>query len=75
MTSAAANQPIAPADAEPLVLSARPHHAVALLTLNRPAARNALSVAMIEALHVAIAQLGADATVSAIVLAAKGPVF
>lgn len=74
MTQAAASQPSI-ADAEPLVLSERPSSGVALLTLNRPAARNALSVAMIEALHVAIAQLGADATVAAIVLAAKGSVF
>jgi len=65
----------AAAEAEPLLLSERPQPGVALLTFNRPAARNALSLAMIETLHAAIAQLGADATVHAVVLAAKGPVF
>ncbi len=73
MTQAAARKPAA--EAEPLLLSERPHPGVAVLTLNRPAARNALSLAMIEALHAAIAQIGADATNSAIVLAANGPVF
>lgn len=74
MTHAAAMRPVA-AEAEPLLLDERPRSGVALLTLNRPAARNALSLAMIETLHAAIAQLGADAAVSVIVLAAKGPVF
>jgi enoyl-CoA hydratase/carnithine racemase len=46
-----------------------------VLTLNRPAARNALSLAMLDALHKAFDALGADTTVAAIVLAANGPVF
>ncbi|WP_229309076.1 enoyl-CoA hydratase [Hyphomicrobium album] len=60
---------------EPLLNLERPRPGVAVLTLNRPAARNALSVAMLDALHKAFAALGADTTVAAIVLAANGPVF
>ncbi len=60
---------------EPLLNLERPRPGVAVLTLNRPAARNALSVAMLEALHKAFATLGADTTVAAIMLAANGPVF
>lgn len=61
--------------AEPLILKELPQPGVAVLTLNRPAARNALSLATIAALHAAIEELGADASVAAIVLTAKGPVF
>jgi enoyl-CoA hydratase/carnithine racemase len=60
---------------EPLLNLDRPRPGVAVLTLNRPAARNALSVAMLEALHKAFTTLGADTSVAAIVLAANGPVF
>jgi enoyl-CoA hydratase/carnithine racemase len=60
---------------EPLLIAEVPRPGVALLTLNRPASRNALSLAMIEALHAAIGRLGADTSVAAVVLAAKGPVF
>ncbi|HET6321050.1 MAG TPA: enoyl-CoA hydratase [Hyphomicrobium sp.] len=63
------------ASAEPLLLEARPHPRIALLTLNRPATRNALSLAMMRALHEAVDALGADDDISAIVLAANGPVF
>jgi len=73
MTQAARIAPLD--DALPLVLEERPAGGVALLTLNRPAARNALSLAMIEALHEAVSRCGADDAVAAIVLAAKGPVF
>lgn len=48
---------------------------IALLTLNRPEARNALSRAVIHALHAEIERLGADPTVAAIVLAASGKVY
>lgn len=57
------------------VLVARPEAGVAVVTLNRPAARNALSLDVIAALHEAIALLGRDASISAIVLAANGPAF
>ena len=48
---------------------------VATLTLNRPQARNALSVAMLEALRDAFAALAEDGNVRAVVLAAQGPAF
>jgi enoyl-CoA hydratase/carnithine racemase len=49
--------------------------AIAVLTLNRPQARNSLSEAMIAALSDALAAIGADASVRAVVLAANGPAF
>lgn len=57
------------------VLLARPEAGIAVLTLNRPAARNALSLALIKTLHEIIGALGGDKSVAAIVLAANGPVF
>ena len=49
--------------------------AVAVLTLNRPAARNSLSEALIGALHRAIDDVARDETIRAVVLGANGPVF
>ena len=51
------------------------NNGVACLTFNRPNARNALSLAMIAALHGEINRLGADKAVKVIVLAGKGPAF
>ncbi|WP_127115861.1 enoyl-CoA hydratase [Shimia sediminis] len=48
---------------------------VATLTLNRPAARNSLSIDMLTALGDAIAECGARTDVKVIILAANGPVF
>ena len=48
---------------------------IAVLTLNRPAARNSLSEAMIAGLHAALAEIADDATVRALVIAARGPAF
>lgn len=48
---------------------------VAILRLNRPKTRNALSRLMIGALQDAIAQLGQDPDVHVIVIASEGPVF
>jgi enoyl-CoA hydratase/carnithine racemase len=59
----------------PLLRVERPVRGVAVLTLNRPASRNALSIAMIEALHEAVLELRSDPEVCALVLAAEGPVF
>jgi enoyl-CoA hydratase/carnithine racemase len=58
-----------------LVVITHPAPGVAVLTLNRPAARNALSLAMIAALHEAVIAQGKDATIRAIILAANGPGF
>ena len=48
---------------------------VATLTLNRPEARNALSEALLDALTAAMADIAAEKSVRAVVLAANGPVF
>ena len=48
---------------------------IAVLTLNRPAARNSLSTAMIASLHAALDEVGSDKAVRAVVLAASGPAF
>jgi enoyl-CoA hydratase/carnithine racemase len=51
------------------------HGAVALLTLNRPAARNSLSLAMMAALQAELDALAAEPGIRCVVLAAAGPVF
>jgi enoyl-CoA hydratase/carnithine racemase len=48
---------------------------IALLTLNRPAARNSLSEAMIGQLHAALNESGKDTNSRAVVIAANGPAF
>ena len=57
------------------VLISRPEAGVAVLTLDQPQRRNALSRAMMAALAQALAEAVADAAVRAIVLAAHGPAF
>lgn len=54
---------------------ARPEPGVVVLTLNRPGARNALSIGLICALQDAIADAARDNGVAAVVIAAAGPVF
>ena len=49
--------------------------AIAILTLNRPEARNSLSEAMLAALTATLGDLAADRGVRAVVLAANGPAF
>jgi enoyl-CoA hydratase/carnithine racemase len=49
--------------------------AVAILTLNRPAARNSLSRAMLAALRERLEEVAKDRDVRAVVLAANGSVF
>lgn len=48
---------------------------VAVLVLNRPAARNSLSEALLAALSAAFSDIAADKSVRAMVLAANGPGF
>ncbi len=48
---------------------------VAVLTLNRPAARNSLSEGLMAELHAALEQIRDDASVRAVVIAASGPAF
>lgn len=53
----------------------RPADGVAVITLNRPEARNALSVALREESTAAVRTLGEDETVGVIVLTGSGPAF
>lgn len=48
---------------------------IALLTLNRPAARNSLSEGLIGEVHAALNDISGDAGIRAVVLAANGPAF
>jgi len=48
---------------------------IALLTLNNPAARNALSEELIAALSMAFDAIGRDPSVRAVIIAANGPAF
>jgi enoyl-CoA hydratase/carnithine racemase len=48
---------------------------IALLTLNRPQARNSLSEGLIGELHAALDKIRDDKNVRAVVIAANGPVF
>ncbi len=61
------------ADGELLSESLEP--GIVVLTLNRPKARNALSLSMLTSLRQAFDTIGRDTSVAAIVLAANGPVF
>jgi enoyl-CoA hydratase/carnithine racemase len=57
------------------LLISTPEPGVAVLTLNRPKARNALSMTLIAGLHDALQLIGAKSGVAAIIIAANGPVF
>jgi enoyl-CoA hydratase/carnithine racemase len=48
---------------------------IAVLTLNRPEARNSLSEGLIAELHAALREIHDDAGVRAVVIAANGPAF
>lgn len=61
------------ADEQPVLIEK--DGAVATLTLNRPPARNALSLSMIAALTDAIADVSQDQAISVVILAANGPGF
>ncbi|EPY02146.1 enoyl-CoA hydratase [Magnetospirillum fulvum] len=63
-----------PSEADAILLTER-SGAVATLTLNRPAARNALSMALMRELEAGLARLAEDTTIKAVVLAANGPAF
>ncbi len=62
------------AQSAPLVLQ-RVDTGVATLTLNRPRARNALSLDMMAALKGAIETVNADPSIRVVLLAAEGPAF
>jgi len=59
----------------PDLLSATDAHGVATLTLNRPAARNALSLGLMTALVTELDRIATDPSVTVVILAAAGPAF
>jgi enoyl-CoA hydratase/carnithine racemase len=61
-------------EAEPILLT-HVEAGVATLTLNRPDARNALSIALMTDLERALKALAAEPAVKVVVLAANGPAF
>ena len=61
-------------DMEP-ILNLSQQGAIATLTLNRPAARNSLSMDMLVAVHGAVDRLGADPDVHVIIINGSGPAF
>src|SRR6516225_10013370 len=64
--SAALNEPI---------LLRQDRDGISTVTLNRPQARNAISIALMEELSAALATLARDPTVKVVILAAAGPAF
>ncbi|MGE5201705.1 MAG: enoyl-CoA hydratase [Acidobacteriota bacterium] len=62
------------ASAEPVLLR-RDEAGIVWLTLNRPAQRNALSIALMAALQAEIDAIAADKTAKAVVIAGAGPAF
>jgi enoyl-CoA hydratase/carnithine racemase len=57
------------------VLQRRDADGVAWLTLNRPAARNALSMALMQTLDAELVAIADDATVKVVVIGGAGPAF
>lgn len=64
-----------PAPANEPILLRQEQEGIATLTLNRPQARNALSMALMGELLAAFAELGRDPAVKVVILAAAGPGF
>ena len=64
-----------PASTAAAVLLSERDGEIAVLTLNRPAARNSLSEALLIALSEAWREIAADRSIRAVVLAANGPAF
>ncbi len=65
----------APPAATETMLLRRDTAGVAWLTLNRPQARNALSLALMAALDAELAQIAEDSAVKVVVIAGTGPAF
>src|SRR5512135_778779 len=57
------------------LLLRRDEGGIAWLTLNRPAARNALSLALMSALQTALDAVAADKNVRVVIIAGAGPAF
>src|SRR5688500_9975886 len=65
----------AAAPAEDALLLRQDADGVTVLTLNRPAARNALSLALMLTLETELQAIRQDESVKVVILAASGPVF
>ena len=63
------------AEPSPPLVARRDEDGIAILALNRPQARNALSLAMIAAMRATLTEVAADRSVRAVVLTAEGPAF
>jgi enoyl-CoA hydratase/carnithine racemase len=63
------------AQPQPPILLREDVGGIAVLTLNRPAARNSLSEGLIAELHAALKDIHDDKSVRAVVIAANGPAF
>jgi enoyl-CoA hydratase/carnithine racemase len=75
MSIAKAAVPAPAASASEPILLREDISGIAILTLNRPAARNSLSEAMLEALGNALTAVAHDRDVRAAIIAANGPAF
>jgi len=62
-------------EASSTILLRENHDDVALLTLNRPSARNALSEELIAALSSTFDAIGAEPSIRTVIIAANGPAF
>jgi enoyl-CoA hydratase/carnithine racemase len=60
---------------QPPILLRQTRGSIAVLTLNRPEARNSLSEGLIAELHAALKDIHDDTSVRAVVIAANGPAF
>jgi len=67
--------PLPPSAAAPRLVRRADRAGIATLTLQAPASRNALSLAMIEELAEQFGAIGADGAVRVVVLAGDGPAF
>src|SRR5712691_10474019 len=72
--SAAVDTAVKPDQAAPVLIETL-DHGVLRLTLNRPAARNALSLGLMTALIEALDRAGADHDCRVVVIAGAGPAF
>jgi enoyl-CoA hydratase/carnithine racemase len=66
---------VASAGTDDAVLRGEHRDGIAVVTLNRPARRNSLSRAMIDALADALAAIGRDNALRVVIIAAEGPAF
>src|SRR5687768_1177443 len=64
-----------PAQAAEPILKRADRDAVATLTLNRPGARNALSIGLMSALQDALDSIAKDRAIKVVVIGAEGPAF